>query len=297
MGLKSFSSSLDSFSKSVNANLVEVQYLIIGGGGSVSDSGPYAGGGGGAGGYRCSVSGESSGGLSQSETPFYAIPGTQYSVTVGSGGSARQRGSDSAFAGIIANGGGRGGLIAKINGLSAFDGGNGGSGGGGSSDGGTNYPGGMPAPTQGHYGGIASGTTGVNSRAGGGGGAGAVGGNASSSAGGNGGAGISSSITGSSITRAGGGGGGGDNASVISNGGTGGGGNGCSASTGPTSGTANTGGGAGGGSVNFNAVSGGSGVVILRSTSVASVTTGSPTYSTSGPWNIYVFNGDGTITF
>jgi hypothetical protein len=42
---------------------------------------------------------------------------------------------------------------------------------------------------------------------------------------------------------------------------------------------------------------GGSGVVILRATKIASATTGSPTYTTVGSYHIYQFNGDGSITY
>ena len=63
-------------------------------------------------------------------------------------------------------------------------------------------------------------------------------------------------------------------------------------------GTANTGGG-GGGATNENTAvgSGGSGVVILRTTSTASATTGSPTVTQDGSYNVYKFTADGSITF
>ena len=63
---------------------------------------------------------------------------------------------------------------------------------------------------------------------------------------------------------------------------------------------ANTGGGGGGGShyyYNNYGGSGGSGAVILRSLAIAASTTGSPTVSTNGPYNIYMFTGTGSITF
>ena len=64
-------------------------------------------------------------------------------------------------------------------------------------------------------------------------------------------------------------------------------------------GTANTGGGGGGrdnDSVNLGQA-GGSGVVIIRALRAAASTTGSPTYTTSGSYHIYKFNGDGSITY
>ena len=63
---------------------VNVDYLVIAGGGS----GATQGGGGGAGGYRASYNSEASGGGGSSETAATIIPnGTQYTVTVGAGGT------------------------------------------------------------------------------------------------------------------------------------------------------------------------------------------------------------------
>jgi hypothetical protein len=65
-------------------------------------------------------------------------------------------------------------------------------------------------------------------------------------------------------------------------------------------GTANTGSGGGAGAAYGGAGSGGSGVVIISyadSLPEARVTTGSPTYTTTGGKRIYVFNGSGSITF
>jgi hypothetical protein len=38
-------------------------------------------------------------------------------------------------------------------------------------------------------------------------------------------------------------------------------------------------------------------VVIIRTTSTASATTGSPTITTDGSFNVYRFTGSGSITF
>jgi hypothetical protein len=67
-----------------------------------------------------------------------------------------------------------------------------------------------------------------------------------------------------------------------------------------TAGSANTGGGGGASSGELtNGASGGSGIVILRTTDSVpqAITTGSPTVTTSGGYRIYSFTGSGTITF
>jgi hypothetical protein len=70
-----------------------------------------------------------------------------------------------------------------------------------------------------------------------------------------------------------------------------------------TNATANTGGGAGSitnsGGTLFGG-NGGSGVVIIRYSNTlpaATSTTGSPTITNTGGYRIYVFTGDGSITF
>ncbi len=239
-------------------NLTNVEYLVIAGGGG---SGAFYSGGGGAGGYRSSVVGESSGGGASAESRLSLIAATNYTVTIGAGGSpgtnsnTGTQGSNSTFHTITAVGGG------KANGDGSNNAGGSG-GGGGPSSFTTERTGGAGTANQGFAGGN---NFSFNDATGGGGGAGSAGSSGSSGTGGAGGSGVSSSITGTSVTRAGGGGGGG-----TPNGGTasGGGGRGSdNAQANP--GVANTGGGGGGryepappGSrIGQN---GGSGIVIVR---------------------------------
>jgi hypothetical protein len=241
-----------------------VEYLVIAGGGG---GGYDRGGGAGAGGYRSSVTGESSGGGASAESPLNLLASTNYTVTIGAGGTAGTgysslptNGSNSVFSSITSTGGGRGG---NGDGTAPAIGGSGG--------GGFQSQAGAAGTTgQGYAGGAANAT---NSNTGGGGGAGAVGGGANLTTGhGNpGGSGVASSITGSSVTRAGGGGGGAwrdfNSSAPGGAGGAGGGGAGGSGSGGAGgSGLVNTGGGGGGGSnqVQGNGGAGGSGVVIVR---------------------------------
>ena len=242
---------------------VEVEYLVIAGGGGGSQSAWATGGGaGGAGGYRCSVSGENSGGGASAESSITLTPGS-YTVTVGAGGADRTSGGNSGFSTITSIGGGRGGYFSPNT-----------NGAGGGSGGGASYQVSPGAGTSGQgYGGGAS----TNSyMGGGGGGAGGAGGNCpNGNTAGNGGAGVSSSITGTSVARAGGGGGGhvnhysgGSAGTASAGGGAGGTGGQTAGSAGNGSnGTANTGGG-GGGPVGNNGSSvggtGGSGIVIIR---------------------------------
>lgn len=235
--------------------LTNVESLIIagGGGGANSGGGGTAGAGGGAGGYRCSVTGETSGGGAGAEGKFTMGAGS-YGVTVGGGGAKFSNGSNSSFNGRTSNGGGRGG---------SYDAGgpnSGGSGGGGS------YGSGGSGGTAGQGYGGGTGSTGSNQGGGGGGGAAGSGGNAGNTTGGTGGASRASSITGSSVARAGGGGGG------TYNGGSPGsasGGGGAGSTNGGQAGnaSANTGGGGGGQGGppdTSRGGSGGSGVVIIR---------------------------------
>jgi hypothetical protein len=71
-----------------------------GGGGGGSDSGIGAGqGGGGAGGYRCSVTGELSGGGGSAESTVTLASNTVYTITVGGGGAAIGAGGGASGAG------------------------------------------------------------------------------------------------------------------------------------------------------------------------------------------------------
>lgn len=234
-------------------------YLVIAGGGG---GGSHHGGGGGAGGYRTSVTGQTSGRGSSAE-PKVPISSGSYTVIVGSGGGGIQGspsgspnsyatpGGSSSVLGISSVGGGGGGGYPA-------SGGPGGSGGGGSNWTGTS--GGSGTSGQGYDGTGGSG----NDSGGGGGGAGSQGSNR------DGGSGISSNITGTAITRAGGGGAAGYS-SPVGIGGPGGGGPGGSgphgSGTNGTNGTTNTGSGGGGtGDYNRNGGNGGSGLVIVSYT-------------------------------
>ena len=238
---------------------ISCEYLVVAGGGGGGASRFTGGAGGGAGGYLTNVGGSA----------LALSSGTNYTVTVGAGGSgsgiaARGLvGGNSVFSTITSNGGG-GGASESPNGV----GGNGGSGGGSgpeTSVGQGNTP--STSPSQGNNGGRGF-TDNVSwASTGGGGGASAAGGNGSTTiaVGGNGGAGSSSSITGTSVTRAGGGGGSGTGTGQAA--GSGGAGGGGAASIGNGNpGTANTGGGGGGGGSNSANVggNGGSGIVVVR---------------------------------
>ena len=214
---------------------INIDYLVVAGGGAGGFSAP---GGGGAGGFRT--------GTASLQTS------TAYTVTVGAGGATPSpsagyggNGSNSVFSSITSTGGGGGGYSANA-------GRNGGSGGGGGQNtsgfGSGNTP--STSPSQGNNGGGNNGGGGGASQAG------ATGYGAGGTQSGKGGDGTASSITGSSVTYAGGGAGysrvsGGG--ALTASGGAGGGGN------TNASGTANTGGGGGADGGN-----GGSGVVILK---------------------------------
>jgi len=237
-----------------------VDYLIVaGGGGGSSDSGGGAGAGGG--GLLTNVGGAA----------LTLAVATNYTVTVGIGGSVVTNGFNSLLSGsgittVESTGGGAGAYYTNTN-----NGENGGSGGGGINANGTaTGTGGIASPSgQGNNGGNAypAGVNNGNNAAGGGGGAGAVGQTAGYGDGGDGGVGLQNAITGASTYYAGGGGGGTRSSGTAGTGGLGGGGDGLtyspySAGTAQQGGT-NTGGG-GGGSRSTPTSVGGSGVIILR---------------------------------
>jgi len=260
--------------------------LIIGGGGGGGSW--LGGGGGGAGGYR------------EFTKKYYT--GTNYTVTVGAGGSASSVGSDSSIERIGSGGGG---------GSTGLAGGSGGSGGGGDGF----FGGGGGQSVSPRCNGSSQGNSGGGgysfNNGGGGGGAGSVG---TYGTGGGGGAGAVSTITGSSVTRGGGGGGGnagslGFNGGPGGSGGSGGGGDGGTGNESNNSslaagenGTANTGGGGGGGAVykssdgatNLQGTggNGGSGFVCIKFPDTITITVGGGltyTSSTSGGYTTVQF--------
>jgi hypothetical protein len=272
---------------------LDVEYLVVAGGGGATQRQ----GAGGAGGFRTG-------------TLTSLAQATNFTVTVGGGGASGSgvngtSGSNSVFSTITSAGGGGGGDI-QANGLNGGSGGGGGhqQAGGSTSGGSGNTP--STSPSQGSNGGKGLDGNVSPYSGGGGGGASATGSGASGSGGGNGGNGSASSITGSSVTYAGGGGGGAYQASVASTGGTGGGGNG-GALGGDNNGSAggtNTGGGGGGGhrqaGTDPNGGAGGSGIVILKYTDNFTISNpaGGLTFttSTSGGYKITSFTaGTGNV--
>ena len=249
-----------------------VEYLVIAGGGggglgNTTGGSGERGAGGGAGGYRTSVIGDFSGGNSTAEPLRSILTGSgSYTVTVGAGGAYRENGNNSQFLDIISLGGGAGAHKFSNENGSAYRGASGGSGGGSMR---FAYAGGSGTSGQGFAGGDCTEFT----SAGGGGGAGGPGGSTTSS--GANGIGLVSSIDGLAIERAIGG----EVATALS-------------------GSANLGEGGGGSTADAgNGGPGGSGVVILRTLGAASATTGSPTVTTDGSYNIYTFTASGSITF
>ena len=272
------SSVASSASSSVTpVSTIGVNYLVVAGGGG-SGTRSHSGGGG-AGGLRSTVT--ATGGNGSLESALNLVYNTNYTVTVGAGGTSgindgenntnngASNGSNSIFSTITSTGGGYGGTYGT-------DGANGGSGGGSGPNNASGQTAGTGTANQGFGGGIGAFPQGSGC-GGGGGGASAAGGNGNTNTnGGAGGAGVAVSITGSSVTYAGGGGGGGSGGGAGGTGGSGGGGTGANGTGSPSSGTANTGGGAGGGGGDSRTrPNGGSGVVILRYlTSVGTITIG-----------------------
>jgi hypothetical protein len=254
----------DLWGKSAYAGPTSVEYLVVAGGGDGGYSSYYGdaywGGGAGAGGFRPAT------GLS-------ITAGTTYTVTVGGANS------NSVFSNITSTGGGYG-ASAEFNRFGGY----GGSGGGGAY---AIYGGNIQVDGIGGAGISGQGNNGGNSfQFNGAGGGGASGAGFVAFPSGGGGAGTASSITGSSVTYSAGGG------TAVEG------------SDGATAG-ANTGGGGGGGQASrINPFTeafgggGGSGIVVVRyadSFSAATTTTGSPTYTVSGGYRVYRFNGSGSI--
>ena len=294
-------------------SLVNVDFLVLAGGGP---GGVTYSGGGGAGGLRSSVS--STGGGASAEAPLSLTRGASYVVTVGAGGVytsgySGSNGSNSVFH-----------TITSLGGDAARDGspttaGVVGCGAGGSNDMAFPYNGSPGTTGQGYGGGTGYiAVSAGNYSGGGGGGTGGAGGNSgagneSGSQPGNGGSGSANSITGTSVTRGGGGGGGGYGGSPRIGGGDGGSGGGGATGTqtfshwgtpynGGNGGT-NLGGG-GGATGTGSAGQGGSGVVIIRYVDVgqgvigAGLTGSTSTYSSGGvTYRVYSFTaGTGTFT-
>ena len=237
-GTSAASSASNSLAVNTTPNSRNIDFLVIAGGGS---GGGRYGSSGGAGGMRSSWY-TSGGPANTPESPFVATPGTNYSVTIGTGGASRSsyegqpgfNGTNTSFATITSIRGGRGTINQDPSEV------------GGSGGGSAFPPAGTGTAGQGHNGGSPNTYTG-----GGGGGAGSAG------SGSSGGAGRSNNITGSSVTYAAGNTG--QPFSPISG----------------SSGDANTGSAGGGAGGPNPSGSGGSGVVILRwLTSSSSITVG-----------------------
>ena len=279
--------------------LVDVDVLVIGGGGA----GGHLGGGG-AGGHRY-FTGQS------------LVPNTNYTVTVGAGGLAStgatgNQGSNSVFDTYTSAGGGGGAGEVAL----PTAGGSGGGGGGivGSRSGAAgNTP--STSPSQGNAGGNGNDNgAGTAFAGGGGGGAGGTGNNApGTTTAGDGGVGTANSITGSSVTRAAGGGGGAYQLYGTGTAGTGGssiGGNGGRNGLNATGGLVNTGSGGGGNGYtsdgNLQGVSGagGSGVVIIKYSNIFTISNagGGLTFTTDSSsvpgYKITTFTaGTGVVSF
>ena len=309
----------------LNATPLTVDYLVVGGG-AAGGSG-YRSGGGGAGGLKTSYA--TQGGGNSAGSQLSLAVSTNYTVSVGSGGSPNteangSNGISSQFSNITATGGGGGGAPYAVD-SDGSSGASGGGGGGYTGDAGE----GAIATGFGYNGGDGS-TQGVGFQCGGGGGgAGAAGNNGGAGAtDGDGGIGRVVNIltttnaqnssypvgevSGTDVYFAGGGGGGNYGGANVTIGGTGGGAAGgsfTSTYTNATNATANTGGGGGGSSASLNEGSagvggtGGSGVVILRypdAYTINETTSAQLTFNTytEGSDKVTVFTaGDGTIEF
>lgn len=237
--------------------------------------------------------------------------GTQYNILVGGAGTgsssnATQGGNSSCAnlsATLTAVGGGRGGSY-----VGTPTGGAGGSGGGGC--GGSASSGGSNTSGQGQLGGNNNTNDGTYIDGAGGGGYSSAGGDTTKGTGGAGGQGylLTSPLTSfaafSGMTRLSSGGGGGSRQSTGGNFGLGGSGAGNGSTNGNTGGHATSFGSGGGGSGQVGPSqaygSGGNGkdgVVVIKTLSTVSSTTGSPLLFTNSGFNYYVFTGTGSITF
>ena len=110
---------------------------------------------------------------------------------------------------------------------------------------------------------------------------------------------VSSSVIPTAYYAGGGGGGGGGVSAGFGVGGVGGGGTGSSTTTG-TAGATNTGGGGGGAAVNNIGGAGGSGIAVIRYSdgyALAATTTGSPSLTITGGYNIYAWTSSGSFSF
>lgn len=265
-----------------------IEYLVIAGGGA----GRLPGGG--AGGYRCSVTGESSGGGFSAEKSLILGSGA-YTVTVGAGGAPSNvdaNGSDSVLESITSIGGG--GATSNV----------GNSGGSGSGSALASNAGGAGEEGQGFAGGRGNGD-GISTLAGGGGGGAGQPGPQSPSPTSpvSGGDGLSSEITGTAVTRGGGGAAINLYGTTGAPGGSGGGG---ASGVNGTDGDANTGGGGGArnGSSGTTPGAGGSGVVIFKISPFANVSfsvglteANGGSGQTVGDYKVYtVTAGTGTVT-
>ena len=297
---------------------VQIQFVIVAGGGGgagIWGAANMASSGAGAGGYVSNVTGENTGGGLSSTQTMYIAPSTNYTVSIGAGGTGTQsqnqesgyEGRPSYFINITAEGGGAAqSYIEKMALGRSAKGGSGGGRGTYINRAGISTEGGDGLTGQGYDGGsVQQVYNGAANATGGGGGASAVGANGSSNNGGNGGAGVATSISGSSVTYAGGGGGAGSSSN--GSGGAGGGADAVSSTNG-NSGTANTGGGAGGiyngDSSDRYGGNGGSGIVVLRypntyTLSQSGLTTSNINTAIGGTSDKYttITAGTGTVSF
>ena len=269
--------------------LLTADFLVLAGGGGGGTPGASYCGGGGAGGFRTSAG--TSGGGAAAESALSLEVGSNYTVTVGAGGSIAATGANSVFHTITSSGGGLG--ASNV----GQDGGAGGSGGGGNR---TGRPGGARVAGQGFVGGFGS-TSGssFDSGAGGGGGAGGPGdhlaANAFTNEPGPPGVGLQSSITGSAVWYAEGGSGSGyyNRGTYHQNlGGN---------IYGHINGNTNTGSGGGGGRQGAAGGAGGSGIVIIRYPSARTIVVGAGLTAstvTVGANKVTTFTaGTGNISF